>query len=378
MRLHAVALLQASLVVGSSAVRADETLRVAVRVEAGAEHDTNPARIETVNGTVPEGAALGSPLGRLVTGVDLLARPGHRQTVSLAGGLAGKWFVREELRAEDVLVAEGRGSYGLALSDRTALTFVGAYYDVFQRGQSLRDARDFRSIAPGVRLERALGMGRLLAGAGWRWFLFKPERAFDFSGPSAVLNYRHAWLAALGEEGADWEWGAGATVEARRFGGPRCPSRDDCPPPPPTDARQDQFLVVHTELTRTADALVGGGLALHANRSNSFGESLSRVVLHLRGVFLLPWRLSLAARGELVATRYHDPVPVGHSAMTGMFVSIEEESRSTLRIDLARPFGGHADLGLRYTLYSASPLRTGPVDYRRQTVLGYVAFTLER
>ena len=47
--------------------------------------------------------------------------------------------------------------------------------------------------------------------------MFKPDRNFDFDGPTAGVNLR--WLYDA-EEGADWEARAGAALEDRRFGGP--------------------------------------------------------------------------------------------------------------------------------------------------------------
>ena len=81
------------------------------------------------------------------------------------------------------------------------------------------------------------------------------------------------------------------------------------------------------EVNRTGDALLGAGLAGQLNDSNSYGESLLRGAVYLRGVLLLPWQLSLAARAELVATRYADAVQVGRDP-AGAFLSIEEEGRT--------------------------------------------------
>ena len=52
---------------------------------------------------------------------------------------------------------------------------------------------------------------------GYRWLVFKPDRDFDFDGPTAGVNLR--WLYDA-EGGADWEARAGAALEYRRFGGP--------------------------------------------------------------------------------------------------------------------------------------------------------------
>lgn len=373
MRPRAVGLSALVLLGFGAAARAQAPLGYGLRLEAGAEHDSNPARLETVKVDGPIGGGVpGSSLARVVTTAELLARPGERQSLALSGGVAAKMFLREPARPEDVIVADARGSYAIGLGEQTNLVLTGTYYDVFQRGETVRDARDFRSVTPALRLERALGAGRVLAGGGYRWFLFKPERNFDFSGPSAFLGYRHAWLAVPGETSADWEWGVGASLEARRFAGPRCLGPGACPPPPPLTTRADRFLVAHTEITRTGDALLGAGVALHANRSNSFGETLTRLLVHARAVVLLPWELSLSARAELVATDYADPVPVGQAMTSGMLVSIEEEGRSTVRLELTRAAGTWAELGLRYTFYT-NALRAAPIRYQRQTLLGFVA-----
>jgi hypothetical protein len=93
---------------------------------------------------------------------------------------------------------------------------------------------------------------------------------------------------------------------------------------------------------------------------------------------LLPWQLALSTRAELVATRYRDEVPLAWNTMTGMpQATIEDESRSTLRAELVRPAGRHLDVGGRYTLYT-NELRAGPIEFRRQTFLLFVAFVAER
>jgi len=58
-------------------------------------------------------------------------------------------------------------------------------------------------------------------------------------------------------------------------------------------------------------------------------------------------------------------------------VSIEDENRSTLRIELARPLAQGFEIGARYVIYSSFPSR-GSVDYRRQTALLYLAVFEER
>jgi hypothetical protein len=118
-------------------------------------------------------------------------------------------------------------------------------------------------------------------------------------------------------------------------------------------------------------------VALHINQSNSYGESLVRGHLHVRAVIPLPWELSLSVRGELVATRYADPLTFLQPVVGQPSASIEDESRSTFRVDLARLFEDHFEIGARYVIYTSAP-SAGPVEYRRQTLLLYFAFLDDR
>jgi hypothetical protein len=384
MRLRAVAL--AAVAAGTLAARparaADgvQLVGYSLRVEAGAEHDSNPARLERVAGVPPDRAIVASPALRLVSAGDLAAALGERSLVTVSAALAGKRFLATSAQPEDLIIAEARAAFSQRLGERWAVGLGAGYYDVFQRAQSLNDARDFRSVIPTLRLERGLGDGSIGLGGGWRWFVFKPERSFDFSGPTAEASYRQTFAsppAAEGAEptspGAQWDLTAGLGVEDRRFQVGRCRSLDTCPAPPGTEARRDRFWTAHAEATRTGALLLGAGLLVGLNDSNSYGEGLLRLIASLRGAVLLPWQLSLSGRVELVATRYREAVPVGHNGTTGMFVSVEDEGRSALRLELVRPLTAAVELGARYTFYAQTPAG-GPVTFQRQLFLIYAAF----
>jgi hypothetical protein len=83
--------------------------------------------------------------------------------------------------------------------------------------------------------------------------------------------------------------------------------------------------------------------------------------------------MSLSARGEVVATRYADPLTFAQPVAGLPSASIEDEARSTFRIDLARLFYGRFELGARYVYYTNAPT-SGTLGYRRQTALLYLAF----
>jgi hypothetical protein len=347
--------------------------RVGGRVEAGAEYDSNPGRAEEVDGGPERRVIGGSPLGRLVASGELAAGFGESQLLSLSAGVAGKAFTHQDARGENVVVGEAAGSYGGALGGRVRFSIGGSYYDVFQARRP--ESRDFRSLAPFARLELAVGEGGTLgAGAGYRSFTYKPDPSFDFAGPTGVLDYRHLWPGA-GPDAADWEMAAVVSAEARGFSGTRCTGVDACPAPPEAGLRRDQFVVAQMEATRAGGFLLGAGVSGHLNVSNSYGESLLRGLVHARGVLLLPLSFSLSGRAELVLTRYRESVPLARNLAGQPFVSIEDESRSTVRLELVRPLGPHVDLGLRYTLYG-DELAAGPVHYRRQTGLFFLALLL--
>jgi hypothetical protein len=360
----------ALLALGPPGLASAAPTHLGLRIEAGAEYDSNPGRAEEVEGAPSRRAVGASPLGRVVANGELAAAFGQSQLVSLSAGVAGKAFTHEDARGENVVVTEAAASYGGALANRVRLTLSASYYDVFQ--QRRPEARDFRSIAPFARFELAVGEGGTLgAGGGYRLFTYKPDSSFDFQGPTGVIDYRHLWAGA-NPEAADWELSTVVSLEARTFSGIRCTSVEMCPGPADAGRRRDRFAVAQVEVTRAGGFLVAAGLSGHLNASNSYGESLVRGLVHARAVVLLPFELSLSGRGELVFTRYRERVPVARNLAGQPLVSIEDESRSTLRLELARPLGGHVDLGLRYTLYG-DELATGPAHYRRQTALLFVA-----
>jgi hypothetical protein len=370
----------ALLGLGPSAVARAAPARLGMRAEVGAEYDSNAGRVEHVQGGVtrPE---VGSPLFRLVLSGEASTPVGSRQAASLWISGAGKRFLLPDAQSEDVLVAESTGVWNVRVAGRTNLALSGAYYDVFQRDAV--DPRDFRSLSPMLRLDRALGDdGLLTVGVGYRWLTYKPDSQFDFAGPTAFLSYRQLFPAAAEE--AEWELSGGASAELRDFAGNRClvvqvEGKDVvlCPGPASAGKRRDEFWTAHVEATRTGAFLVGAGLAAQGNASNSFGEPLVRGLGYLRATLLLPAELSLSGRGEFVFARYLNGQPLGRDAVGQPLVNIEEESRSTVRAELVRPFGAHVDLGLRYSFYT-NEIGTTAVRYRRHTAMLFLAVMAAR
>ncbi len=370
MRLRIVAIFGFYLCSLGSRARADQ-VRYDWRIEDGLEYDTNPSRAESIAGGDLQPASPASLLTRLVASGSLSTPLGERNVLAASGALGGKWFIDGAARADNVSVVQGTATDSLRLGQRTQVDLTGAYYDVYQRRSF--DLPDFRSTAPSLRLDQGLGKSILASlGAGYRWFTFKPDGDYTFAAPTAFVAIRQTLPGDLLSGGADWEWSAGGSVEERNFDGPAC-TATGCGDQAGVSRHRDRFWIGHAEFSRTGSWLFGLGAAMHINQSNSYGEALLRGLFHARAVIPLPWGLSLSARGEVVATRYADPLTFVQPVVGLPSTSIEDEARSTFRVDLARLVEGRLELGARYVYYTSAPT-SGALGYRRQTVLLYLAF----
>jgi hypothetical protein len=363
--------------------------RVNVRAEIGAEYDSNVHRAEQLAGVGAPRVA--SPLVRGVLGWSAASRLGNRHDVAFSVLGAGKLFAAPEARSENVGIVETGGSWRVAAGTRTRLGLSGAYYEAVQSGtpteRAIDDvARDFRSLAPTAVLARALGAsGALLVGAGYRWFVYKPLRTYDFTAPVLSLQYR--WADETADGSAEWELVAGATAELRRFAGVRllapselCTAQGCETSPDPAGTRhQDQFVTGQIEVSRTGLLLLGVGYAAHWNRSNSYTESLIRHIGILRLTAPLVLGVYLAARAELVYVQYSNPVALAVGPSGRPSATFEEEGRSQIRAELSRDLGSRAQLigrGVFYTNFLTNLLgeRAFGYDYRRFTITLSVAF----
>jgi hypothetical protein len=363
-----------------------DTEHYQLRAELGAEYDSNAHRVEQIANAGSD--IVGSFLQRFVVSGHLVDQPAPGHAVAVTATAAAKVFDAAAARSETVAIAQSSLMWRAAIGPRWSLAPSGAYYEAFQSwgpaGDPAGERRDFRSLSPVLELRTAPSERTDLALAfGYRWLVFKPDRDFDFAGPTAAVNLR--WLYDT-EAGADWEARVGAALEHRGFGGPAqvmtCPGAQDGLPCSGPDARVDDFVMAQTEVTRTGRILLGLGYAFQHNASNSFGETLIRHVGTARAAAALPLGLYLAARADLVFVSYRDPVPIAPADMMQMiagkpFASIEEENRSSARVDLSRDIGDRTRALVRYTFY-ANELGASVGQYRRHTLLLSLSFAFEK
>jgi hypothetical protein len=357
-----------------------------LRAELGPELDTNAHRTEIVNVAGADNPPLvSSPLARAVLTASLSDVVGDGNQVAMSATFAAKIFEKAAARDEDVAIAETSLLWRAPLNPGTALAVAGAYYEAFQRDAAAPvyadDRRDFRSLTPTVRLLRAIGAhAELGVGAGYRAFVYKPDHSFDFQAPTANLELR--WGRETEDGGADWEAAFRAFYERRAFAGapyvePACQVAPPCPPVSGTGARLDHFVTGALDVTRTGRVLLGAGYALQLNRSNSYGETVTRHFGTIRFAAALPLDLYLALRAEILFAYYADQVFVAPTLTAARpYASIEDENRNNLRVDLSRNLTERLQLIARYTFYSNELGDKG--TYRRQTALLTLAFTIEK
>jgi hypothetical protein len=371
-RLAFVCVALAAAVARAEAPAGDDE-RLNLHAEGGLELDTNAHRTEIIAG-LPNPPIVTSTLERFVLTGSLADVVADRQAVSMSATLAGKLFNSPAATDEDVAIVQTGLAWQHLLRQGGALTLSGAYYEAFQRASAnlldAEDRRDFRSLTPNLQLSWPVGdRVDLAVSGGYRWFVFKPDRDFDFYGPTAAMELR--W-ANQPESGAEWDAVAGVGFEPRTFGGPALIG--DCLQPglacSGPDTRHDDFLNGRVEVTRVGRVLTGLGYGLQYNRSNSFGETVLRHVLSARFAarFL---GVVLALRGELLLAHYPQPPPLGQMSVLipNSIESLDSENRSTLRIDLSRDLNDWLRVFARYTYYVNETTSGSLVSYHRQTAL---------
>lgn len=363
-------------------------------MEAGVEHDSNVHRAEKLPSgssapapaTGPD-AILSSFLTRGVLGWSAANRLGDRHDVAFSVLGAAKLFWSEEARPENVAVVETSGAWGIRIGRRNRLRLSAPFYEAIQMAtpteRALGYGRDFRSTTPSLRWTSLIGArGALTVLGGYRYFVYKPARSHDFGAP--LVGVEAQWAFESEDGSNDWEIGAGASAELRRFRGarfvpepPNCARSACAPAPDPSGVRhQDEFLSGHLHLTWTGAVLAGAAYVVQWNRSNSYAEGLLRHIVVVRFAAALPLGLYLAARGEVVVARYADPVSLAIGPTGASSVSVEEENRSQVRLELSRNLVDGFELVARGSYY-ANPFGDRVAPYERLTATLSLTYSIE-
>lgn len=365
-------------------------LKLALQCQAGLEYDTNANRAEIVAG-VPldvQDQPTGSFLLRLTTRGSLAWRSG-RNMLRATAGLGGKVFFDPSVQDQDVLVGQLAVEDRVRPIDRLELGAAAEYYDAGQLDVTPPCAsigcsrhRDFRTGQVTARIAFLDEHGELAAWGGWRGFQYKPDSTFDFQAGQAHLLALARLEAGPPDREVDLDLSAQYHVERRFYDSPV--EVNVCPPGKPIDAsclvagggsRDDWFHEGAVDLTVVGKALFTIGYALQLNLSNSFGQSLLRHVIAAKLGFRLPWQLYATLKGQLLITRYFDPVLLDRAVNTQTFVSIEDENRNAFIADLERPIGRGLSVEARYSIFT-NEIAPSPVSFLRQVVYVGVAYKI--
>jgi len=342
----------AILVVSASAAASPATT---VSAEGGIEADTNVQRVDTGPGleTVAVAAAvarIGARLDhrtRLWGGGGVLAAAALSRVVGpeLEGGTG---VGRSALAVENVTFFSGDARWVHPIGERGVSAGVGlTLADAFPLSDGV-GSRTFRNLgADGLIVMRGGGdpnepRATLTFAVGGRYFAYKPDRDFDWYGPSAtgrfdVTLWQHPdrirsleLVATLGAEARAYNSNALASA---------CPK--DAPPDPACSAgtsiaRRDRYQRAGVELTWTGSFVAAAGYQVTLVDSNSYGQSLVRHRATLSATRDLPWQLYGTALATLQLDQYLDGLVVQEDLQNQTFTSIEDENRSSLQLRLAR------------------------------------------
>ncbi|HKA86610.1 MAG TPA: hypothetical protein VKE22_03055 [Haliangiales bacterium] len=351
-----IARLVAAMALAGGVARADGWK---VQLEAGAGGDTNVHRESGGSPTGALDAAAGgrfSASGRVAEAVRLAA-----SALALGRGYAGA-----DASGENVFVLAADARADFLLGD--AVPGVRAsYYDAFA-AQSDLTSLDFRAGEAAGALALRDGDHRVEAFAGWRFYRFKPNAAFDFDGERAGVRYAFAPAG----DGDAWALRAGYGINRRAYSAPAianlCPSGAPVAPSclvPTGRDRVDLFHDAAVEVTWTGAILASARYQLMVNDSSSFAQSLLRHRVELAATLDTWLELVVTVKLLLQWSRYPDGLLLGGDL--GTFTTIEDETRNALIVHVTREIADGWMAEARYAYY-ASPFAPGVASYTRHVL----------
>jgi hypothetical protein len=352
-------------------------LRFGLQLSLGPEYDSNANRAEVVANVATPDRAVGSFLLRSTASGQLSWRSGVN-LLRASVGVGGKVFFNPAVADQNVFVLQAAVEDRVRVARFLHIALDGDYYDAWQQPTEPMRHRDFRSGSAVARLYFVDRMGEVQLSGGYRGFQYKPDRDSDFDAVQASANV--ITRSHFGRD-SDHELDLFASYhfEQRAFAGlsqyNQCPLGapivDDCLLP--GRRRQDTFEEGGIELTYVGPLLIALGYGAQLNTSNSFGQSLLRNILSFKIGLRLPGSLYATLKAQLYITKYLDPVLLDHVFNSQTFVTIDDENRNALLIDLERPIPA---IGLavnaRYSLYT-NELATANDSFLRQVI--YVGLT---
>jgi hypothetical protein len=358
-------------------------VRFGLSLSLGPEYDSNANRAEVVAGAESPDSPEGSFLLRTTANAQLVWKSGIN-LLRLSAGIGGKVYFDPAVFDQDVLALQLSGEERVRIARFMHLAALGDYYDAWQLSVPPYRHRDFRSGSVLGRVYLSDALGEVALSGGYRAFEYKPDPYFDFQGGQAT-----AYAVARAHFGAndDHELDVAATYhfERRYFNGVVQEFLQNNETDPTlqcayghkildrclvagTAQRDDWFHEAGLEVTYVGPLLVGVGYGIQINQSNSFGQSLLRQLVTLKLAYRLPWNLYATVKAQIYFTQYLDPVLLDRAVNTQQFITIEDENRNAVIVDLERPIANTGlALDARYSVYT-NELTSSPVSFLRQVI----------
>ena len=350
-------------------------------LEGGSEYDTNLHRGEVLEGEVggvDSGAVMRSALRYQLAHSP---KPGTLITLDTIG--TTKLFTVPEGQSENVSIlysdlrlqrrlGTGRARFGLR----------GNYYEAFDirpfgEGVDPATGRSFRSTEAEVSLTLpSEDEDRITIAFGVRDFVYKPDSDFDWSG--AHLGLRYATMFWLGdpdkdEDAASIDLRAEYRVGKRGYQG--AAFRNTCSPDamvapdcfvPIGERRSDLNHLLVLEGSYTGAHIFSLLYAAEVVDSNSYGQASVRHRVAAAITTEAPGKIYLTAKAVLRFNRFVDPLLLARDVQSQTFITIEDENRNSLSLDVARDLSKRWGIEARVALYS-NEFATQVVSFRRQT-----------
>lgn len=330
----------------------DDESPLRLNLKLGLESDSNPSREEGPN-----------PRGDVLTRYFLKAsyaaavQPGQRASARLLSG--GKLF--ERVDREDALLNQVDLSYTAlplwSLEQRWLSLWARAgFKDRTERGSQ----RDYLRMASAAGLGGRWSWLNLSAGVGYGLFHYKPDGRLSSQGltleAQASASWSDDWLLAL-------SW----SQAQRGFAAPRFVQRASGDVVAQEERpRQDEVTAASASVTWRGPVILGLSATLLENQSNSYGQALRRYGGTLLLTAPLPWEIFVSARLGLLRTFFADRIFIIDDTL-----SINEENRNTLVIEVERPLWGALGLSASYSLYTQE-FGASDADYLRQLLFAGV------
>jgi hypothetical protein len=257
--------------------------------------------------------------------------------------MLARLVTNDDAKSENVSLFSGDLRWVRTLGKRPiAVGFGAAYADAVPLSTDV-GARTFRTAAADAMLVLRKGEDRVLTvNVGPRYFAYKPERAYDWWGPSISARLDlNLWEPSGGARSLELAGVVG--FEARMFESVASASAcaDGAPPSPgcfaPTSLRRrDRYQRAGIELTYTGSFIATAGYLLTVIDSNSYGQSVVRHRGTMSATTELPKKLIGTVLATLQIDRYLDGLVVQKDLQHQEYTNLDDANRSSLQFRLAR------------------------------------------